>query len=74
MKAAGRIVRDVGRPYLRMRDFIERLRPGARAWNLSVKTHLRNVFVTGSESNLAKPAELFTDSLAEKTRRLGQSR
>src|SRR5580704_15794016 len=74
MKAAGRIVRDVGRPYLRMRGFIGRLRPCARYWDLSVATRLRDLFVTGSESNMAKPAELFTDSLAEEIGRLGQSR
>jgi hypothetical protein len=74
MKAAGRIVRDVSRPYLRMRGFIGRLRPCARAWDLRVETQLRDEFVTGSESKVAKSAELFTDSLAEQIGRLSQSR
>lgn len=74
MKAAGRIVRDVVRPYLSMRVFTIRLRPCARMLGLERFNALSEQFVTGPESKLPNRAELFTASLAEEFERLRQSR
>lgn len=74
MKAAGRIVRDVVRPYLSMRASRLDSDPVRKCWDLNVSTYLWDWFVTGPESKLQNRAELFTASLAEEFERLRQSR